>query len=638
MNAAELRQKVTELVSTARAGAALAQMRLLWWLEPSAATAGFINRHRETLRHELSLRPHRLAILRSFTIEPLVPLLQAAALVHGIDLEVKIGEFNAYAQEIFDPSSHLYSGNLDSVILAVQLRDIAPELWHGYTDLTADRVNAAIANASQQFAQWISAFRQHSKAALIVHTLEVPPDRAAGVLDSQLEIDQQAAIGQINTSIRQSARRHEGVFVLDYDMLVAREGRGQWHDEKKWLTVRLPIASSNLATVVAEWMRYLVPLSGKTGKVLVVDLDNTLWGGVIGEEGFNGIALGAEYPGAAFQRLQRVMLDLRQRGVLLAICSKNNPDDAAEVLERHPGMLLRPEHFVAKRINWQDKATNLKELAAELNIGTDAMVFLDDHPVEREHIRQSMPEVWVLEPPTDPIGFAASVYRCPLFERLTISEEDKNRSSYYAAQQVRAHLEAAAPSKEEFYRSLEQQIDLEPLTAPTLVRVAQLTQKTNQFNLTTRRYTEQQISQFAAEHAYAVVAIRVKDRYGDNGIVGVAITRDVEQSCEIDTLLLSCRVIGRTVETALLAHLVASARARGMKTLQGWFYPTKKNAPAAKFYADHGFQQVATGAEGSLWSLKIDEVQLNCPQWIKFNSPESADEWRVIGAGANDRR
>jgi FkbH-like protein len=361
---------------------------------------------------------------------------------------------------------------------------------------------------------------------------------------------------------------------------------------------------------------------GKVCKALVTDLDNTLWGGVIGEEGLEGIQVGSEYPGAAYRALQRVMLDLYQRGIILAVCSKNNLADAMEVFETHPGMLLRPQHFAALRINWNDKAQNLCEIAAELNIGIDALVFLDDNPVERERVRVALPDVTVLELSDDPMTYAQTLRTAPIFERLALSEEDRERGRYYAEQRQRLELEQSATSLEDFYRSLQQEVEMAPVTPASLVRVAQLTQKTNQFNTTTRRYSEQQITAMAASADWQVYAVRVKDRFGDNGLVGVVITHDAADSCEIDTFLLSCRVIGRTVETAILSFVAEQARTRGMQSLHGWFLPTKKNAPARDCYASHNFQVLEERDNGCLWALDLHSQDIVCPAWVQLQGCE----------------
>jgi FkbH-like protein len=599
-----------------RRAARLAQS--LWEREGGSATANFVAGCFERMRPHLDLTPHRCAILRSFTVEPLVPLLQAAAFAAGMDLTVHVGEFNTYAQELVDTGSGLYGFVPQTVILAVQTRDLAPELWGDFAGLDPAKCDSVVDRVTGQFAGWIGALRNHSQANLVIHSLEAPVSPALGVLDSQSERGQTAAIQAINQKLCRLAQDNRGVYILDYDGLVARYGREQWADKRKWLSVRLPLAAPSLMRLVREWMRFLHPLTGKVAKAVAVDLDNTLWGGVIGEDGMAGIQVGSEYPGAAYRELQRALLDLSQRGILLAVCSKNNTEEALAALGNHPGMLLRPRHFAAMRINWQDKARSLREIAAELNIGLDAVAFLDDNPVEREQVRRDAPEVLVLELPAEPMRYAQAVRDAPVFERLTLSQEDRQRNEYYAAGRQRAAMEQTVSSPEEFYRSLDQEAEIQPATALTVARVAQLTQKTNQFNLTTKRYTEQQIAEMMTCSGWRVLSLRVRDRYADNGLVGVTILREAGEVCEIDTFLLSCRVIGRTVETALLAHIADQARAGGAALLEGWFLPTKKNAPAKDFYARHGFELAGEREGGQLWRLNLTSAEVRCPEWIRL--------------------
>ena len=525
----------------------------------------------------------------------MVPILRAAAYAAGIALDTYLGEFNAWAQEMLDPESSLYRFQPDVAVLAVLARDLGRE------------------GALARLSDCIAAFRRHSQAALIVHTLEQPAIASAGIFDAQQPEGEAEAIRRINRGLVELAASHRGVYILDYDALVARHGRDTWGDDRKWLTVRLPIASANLPRMTAEWLRFLHPLTGKIAKCVAVDLDNTLWGGVIGEDGMTGIKLGQEYPGAAFQQVQRALLDLTKRGILLAVCSKNNSADAMEAIAGHPGMILRPRDFAAMRINWNAKAQSLREIADELNIGLDSVAFLDDNPIERQHVREQAPEVLVLDLPDDPMAYARAIRESPWFERLALSHEDRQRGEYYAAQRDRSELERSVTSKEDFYRSLEQVCQIAPVNETTLARVAQLTQKTNQFNLTTKRYTEQQIAALAACPGWRVYSLHVKDRYADNGLVGVAISKQENGVCEIDTFLMSCRVIGRTVETALLARVAADAKMNGAQTLLGRFLPTSKNAPASDFYRDHEFQEIEEG----LWSFDLREKQLRIPDWIK---------------------
>jgi FkbH-like protein len=622
-NSPRLRDEVDRLISEGSSETAARRLTELWRREPGSATAAFMLARIERIREKLPLIKFKLAILRSFTVEPIVPLLRAEAFVYGIDLDVHVGDFNTYVQDLLDSQSSLYRFAPNAVLLAVRGEAAAPELYSKFTDLSTEAAQEASERVIRSYEQWIAAFRKNSQAALILHSLERPSRPGFGVLDGQSEAGQSGLIQRVNGELRTITRSNRGVYVLDYDALVARYGVERWNDERKWLTARLPISADHLLSMAREWLRFVLPLSGRIAKALVVDLDNTLWGGVIGEDGMAGIKIGPEYPGAAYQALQRVLLDLSRRGILLAICSKNNLDDAMEALEKHPGMLVRPKDFAAIRINWTDKTQNLREIAQELNIGIDSLAFLDDNYFEREQVRAALPEVIVIEISQNPMEYAAAVRDCPAFERLTLSAEDQQRTTMYAEQRSRTAAEQNFQTKQDFFRYLEQEADLEPVNDLTLARVAQLTQKTNQFNLTTRRYTEQEIAEMAARPDWHVLSIKVRDRFGDHGLVGVAIARDQSDQCEIDTFLLSCRVIGRTVETALLAHIAESAEQRGCRYLVGWFLPTKKNAPARDFYQEHGFSRQEQNESGSLWALDLKNFTLRSPDWIKLRVGES---------------
>jgi len=617
-NPANLRTEIEKHLSLGDFNHAAGELRELWRREPGSATASYVTSRVDQLRDKLILTKFKLAILRSFTVEPIVPLLRAEAFLFAIDLEVHVADFNTYVQDIVDAGSSLYRFAPNAVVLAVRSEDLAPDLTKQFAGLTPEDTRQAADRVARCYEQWAASFRKYSQAALILHSLERPRHPALGILDSQSEDGQSGLILQINSAIRRVAAGHRGIYVLDYDSLIARYGSNRWHDDRKWLIARLPISAEHLLPMAREWMRFLVPLAGRTAKALVVDLDNTLWGGIIGEDGMAGIKVGPEHPGAAFQALQRALLDLTHRGILLAICSKNNPDDALEAIDKHPGMLLRSKDFAALRINWGDKSQNIREIARELNIGLDSLAFLDDNPFEREQVRAALPEVMVIDVPQTPDGYAAAVRDCPIFERLTLLAEDQQRTAMYAEQRQRAGAEQSFQSKEDFFRFLEQEAELNPVSDLTLPRIAQLTQKTNQFNLTTRRYSEAQIAEMARQPGWNIFSIRVRDRFGDHGVVGVAIAHDQGEQCELDTFLLSCRIIGRTVETALLAHIAKSATDRGCKRLVGWFLPTKKNAPARDFYPRHEFELAEQKPEGSLWSLDLTRHQVAFPEWVRL--------------------
>ena len=617
------RKQIVSAIEGGKYLRALGLLREFFNSAPTVANAQFALKQVTPILDHLALVPCRIAILRSFTIEPVVPILRALALFHGIDLTVHVGGFNAYSKELLDPQSDIYEFNAKVVILATQTRDVLPELWNSDSDLSAGDSEALAARAAADIETLIGSMRSRSNANLILNTLEMPSFPNAGILDSQRSTGQCETIRAVNRDLREIAAKHLGVYVLDYDALVARFGRLNWSDESKRLTMSMPLAANSFVHLANEYLRFLLPLCGRVCKALLIDLDNTIWGGVIGEDGLDGISLGAEYPGNAYLEVQRAILDLHRRGIILAICSKNNPEDALEVFKRHPAMLLRLEHFAATRINWKSKAENIKEIASELNIGIDALAFLDDNPHEREEVRMRLPEVHVIDLPSSPVLFAGALRSTTVFERLSLSQEDRDRGTHYLAERRRAQLQKQAGTLEDYYRSLEMVVEIGPVTSRTIARVAQLTQKTNQFNLTTRRYSEQEIGSKAADTRCRVYAVSAADRFGDYGLIGVAITSRSGDVCEIDSFLLSCRIIGRSVETALLSYVARQAASEGMRRLRGWYLPTRKNAPAKNFYHEHGFEMI-TQSEGES-SFEYDlRKELRWPEWIELKTEGSA--------------
>lgn len=614
-----IREEIDNMLGSGDVSNAYPLLKRVWESSPGPSTGNFVISRFLKMKPELALASCRIAFLRSFTIEPATSLLKAALCVKGIDLVEYVSDFNAYAQEIIDEKSKLYSFSADIIILTVQTRDILPDIWTRFTDLPNDKIDSSVKQVINDFRSWVKTLRSRTKASLILHTMELPSFPNHGVIDNGLESSQYQAISCINKELHSLSREFPNVYALDYNALVARHGRNNWHDEQKWLSMRMPIAADYLNHLVTEWLRYILPLRGKTCKALVTDLDNTLWGGVIGEDGPSEIQIGLNYPGSAYQALQRVMLDLQARGIILSICSKNNYDDVIDVINDHEGMLLRTHHFAAIRVNWQNKADNLIEIAEELNISLDAIAFMDDNPFECQLVRNQLPEVTVIELPKDPVKYAQRLREEPVFETLSLSSEDRERGHYYNKKRKRSDLKETASSLEEFYFSLQMVANIELVTPASIARISQLTQKTNQFNLTTHRYNEQQIHDMAMNKNQPVFTMRSQDRFGDNGIVGAAIISLEGDVCEIDTFLLSCRVIGQTLETALLATIIEEAIKKNMKKIRGWFLPTPRNLPAKDFYKSSGFTLVSEENGKSCWELELADNKLKSPPWVKRN-------------------
>jgi FkbH-like protein len=387
------------------------------------------------------------------------------------------------------------------------------------------------------------------------------------------------------------------------------------------LYAKAPIASAMQPYLSTEYVKYFCALLGLTRKCLVVDLDNTLWGGVVGEDGVEGIDLGPNYPGNAYAEFQKLLLDLHRRGVILAIASKNNPADVDEVFAEHRFMVLKREHFASAQIHWESKRQSLVRIADELSIGLEHMVFVDDNPVECEEVRRALPMVRVIHLPPPPERFVRVLQEAALFDTLNLSVEDRRRGDLY---RQRAQAEAArlsVTSVEDYYRDLVMELTIAPVDRASLPRAAQLTQKTNQFNVTTLRYSEAEVAKRMGDPQWVAATVAVKDRFGDNGIVGVLMAKNTGTSLDVDTLLLSCRVIGRTVETAMLARLCDEGRRCALKAVTARFIPSRKNAPAEDVFERHGFAKVRVDDTGTtFWRLDLETGGVEWPTWFKRGS------------------
>lgn len=613
---ADPRAGIDAAVDAGAVGEALELARAYWQAGANPSNARFLISRMARLWGDRVI-DHRVAILRSLTVEPLVPLVEAEAALWGRRLVPWIGEFNAYGQEILDPGSGLYAHQPDTVILAVQTRDVAPELWSRFGDLPDDAVAETVAAVAARLADLVGVLRGRTSANILVHGLAPPPVPGEGLLGARRPVSQAEAIAAVNRALRERFSTLPSVYLLDMDELQARHGRGRFHSEKKWVTTKLPFTIDGLGWMAKEWWRWLAVFALPQAKVLALDLDNTLWGGVVGEDGVAGLKLGDEHPGAFFTDLQRTVLEIAGRGVLLVLVSKNNLEDAMRVFDEHPQMLLRREHLAALRVNWEPKPANLVALAQELNLGLESFVFLDDNPAERAAVRRALPEVIVPEIGADPSTYADALRALPQLERLSMSAEDAERTRMYAQERERRDLQAGADNLEDFLASLDIRVAISPIDAMTLPRASQLTLKTNQLNTTTRRYNEAQLAERLADPAWSGFVLSASDRFGDNGVVGVALLHGEGEVSLIDTFLLSCRVIGRGIETAFLAHLAASARAAGHAKLQGWFVPTPKNAPARDIYRQADFQPVDAASEGDLWELDLKDQAVVVPSWIR---------------------
>jgi FkbH-like protein len=562
----------------------------------------------------------RIALLSSCTIELLQKPFAAALEARGIHPSFVIGGFGQFRQEVLNASSALYVHDPAVILLYLDASDLFRELLENPFAFSADaRHELALRCADDVVALAETLAEQLPQATLLLNTTAIDPRNTLVGLEYNSEYGIQDVMNAYNAELSALARRIKTTVIVDVASLAAEIGFERWHDSRMWYLARSPWSRQALQALADRYATTISARFGRNRKCVVLDLDNTLWGGVVGEDGLEGLRLGEDGIGRAYVEFQLELLNLHRKGVLLAICSKNNPEDALGVIRRHPAMRLREEHFAALRINWEDKGANLRELAEELNIGLDSFVFLDDNPAERSWIRQSAPEVLVPDWPADPAEYKIALLELSSshFCKLAITAEDRQRGHAHLAQAERRKLATASASLDDFYRTLQMRARIGLADSFTIPRIAQLTQKTNQFNLTTRRYTEAEIAAIGRDTDCVIWWLELSDRFGPSGIVGVLILkRQSPDTWLIDTFLLSCRVMGRTAENAFLA---AVARELGAARLIGEFRPTAKNFPVRDLYSRLGFQLLHRVQDGELWELNLANAPLKTPAWFEID-------------------
>ncbi|MDP9202134.1 MAG: HAD-IIIC family phosphatase [Gemmatimonadota bacterium] len=541
------------------------------------------------LRRQSDESAFRIGVLRNYTVEPLLPIMEVELAREGIMTRTYVGDFDAVAADALNPESRLAQFDPQAVILALWLEGLSPSLVGRFPSLEPDEVVGETHRLLTYVREMIEGIRRFSQAPILLNNFPLPARPALGILDAQSEDSQAESFLSLNRGVRVIAKEVGNVFIVDYMSLIASVGMAEAFDERNWVHRGSPMGPRALVPIGREYAKFFLALRGKARKCIVVDCDNTLWGGIIGEDGMQGIQLGEGHPGSTYTALQRELLNLHDRGVLIALCSKNNEADVFEVLRSHSGMLINEAHIAAHRVNWEDKAANIRAIANELNIGLDSLVFVDDSVFECDLVRQQLPEVAVVELRKDFGSLASQLARYGYFDSLGASKEDRLRTAHFKAETGRRELRSSASSLEEYLERLAMVAEIGPATDEVVPRIAQLTQKTNQFNLTTRRYTETDIRRFMEADSKEVLYLRLRDNVADLGIVGVAILQVSDGIAEIDSFLISCRALGRGVESVLLEELRLRAEERGCTRMRGVYIPTAKNPQVATFYQSAGF-------------------------------------------------
>jgi FkbH-like protein len=544
--------------------------------------------------HEINLKPVRIAILAASTVDHFAEVFKYWLAREGFAAEIWIAPFDTVAATVLDASSPLYTFAPDVVWLFTTARDVRIEA------VDDRQVDDAVAAAVRHTASLWQALQSHLDCTILQNNADIPAFDNLGNHAAQARFSSRNLLRRYNLELAASAPN--GVVLFDLEHVSALCGKERWVDSRYWYHSKHAFALDNYGAVAFQASRTISALKGRARKCLVVDLDNTLWGGTIGDDGLIGIALGTGPDGEAFADFQQWLRSLKERGVILAVCSKNEEEIAKEPFRRHPDSRLSLEDFAVFRANWNNKVDNISDIASILNIGLDSFVFVDDNPVERDLVRSHLPMVAVPELPQDPAGYIEAIERHRYFETVGLSAEDKERTRFYRENAARTELMGSFTDVGQYLRSLAMVADIGDLDGFHLPRMAQLINKSNQFHLTGTRYSEAELQRLSGLPGHAVRYYKLADRFGDNGLISVVVlAAQPGGEALIDTWVMSCRVLGRTMEEFICNDVFVTAQRMGCRAVAGRYVPTAKNKLVAGLYERLGFQKTGDDKGTTEW-------------------------------------
>jgi len=564
----------------------------------------------------------RVAVLSNINIDLIGKYLKEnlRSLEDG-EIEMYFGGYGQVVEELIGESSGLYEFNPDFAIIFIDADELFRDILSNPLSYSPEDIRGIVKERVSNLFHAISKYLDICpQGYALVNTLVMAPYSAMPYMDLNTDYSPSVVELLANTELWELQKGLKNMVIVNWHSMVNRYGYNRLYDSRYWYLGRIKLSGEGLSRLAYLYSGYIKAIKGKTKKVLLLDLDNTLWGGIIGEDGLDGIELREDGIGKAYRDFQKLVKILKEQGVLLAVVSKNNPSDVDEVFEKHPMMVLKKDDFVVFKVNWSDKAQNIKEIAEELNLGLDSFVFIDDSPFEREAVKRYLPEVVVPDFPDDPSllpGWFCEVVE-NYFPKIWVTEEDRKRSKMYQGEVRRKELMREFTSLEDYLRSLSMKAVISINDRRHVSRIAQLTQRTNQFNLTTRRYTEADIERFMENPEHLVFDLELIDKFGTNGITGVIIILfRKDGTALIDTFLMSCRIIGRGVEKAFLSYVVNYLKSQGVKILKGQYFPTKKNQLVSNLYGEMGFRKVEEDESHTEWEMDLSSRSVECPDWIR---------------------
>jgi FkbH-like protein len=568
----------------------------------------------------------RLAVLASFTADFMAPYISVESSKIGHPVEPWFGPFSQFEQVVLDAESEFNVSPPQIVWIAMRLEDVDPMLEIDSLSASRADVSKRLEALTARLVALAKLVRKGCDAPILISNLCLA-DRISPDIFAANDVDALAfLVVEANLRLASELAEFSDTHIFDYCAAVNECGMLRWDDPKLRYLARAPAAAQCLAPFSRRLARSCAALLRPAAKCIVVDLDNTLWAGVLGDDGVGGIQIGDDYPGNIYKQIQGALLALRRRGFLLAIASKNDQVLVDEVLETHPEMLLRADDFASILANWKPKFESLKQIAKELNIGVDSLVFIDDNPVERAEVRANLPMVHVVELPPQPYLYLQTIVNIPEFDRPRLLSEDRQRADMYVHQKARQAHEEQFEAVEDFLSSLEMRATYGCCDSRTIKRIHQLVQKTNQFNLTTRRHRLEEIRRLSLSEGARVCWLRLRDRFGDQGLVAVGILRRLDDTMwEVDTFLMSCRVMGRQVEHAFISFLAEQALDCGATMLRAIYLPTARNHMVADLYPRLGFVGANDSSEKLVtFTLDLAKQPLIWPEVISRSNAEKS--------------
>ena len=546
----------------------------------------------------------RIAILSDAASQQFVPVLKTLFHENGVNAAIYEGAFDAVELEVFNPASSMYQFHPDLVILANCTQALRTRYYQ------AGGVENFAAVATERTLRIWDALQANCSARVIQCNYALPYERQFGNYDLKTPQSLYASALALNANIAAHARERPNVLLCDVEGIASYTGRKFWFDDRLWNMTKAFCQLEQLPLVAQTLVEITLSTLGRIVKCIILDLDNTLWGGVVGDDGPLGITIGAHGDGEAFHHLQSYLLSMKKRGILLAVCSKNNHDNAVQPFVENPEMVLKREDITVFVANWENKADNIRRIRDTLEIGFDSLVFLDDNSFERNLVRQFLPDVLVPELPEDPADYVRALSELNLFETNSFSAEDVQRSELYKRQADRQQLQSSFSSIDDYLRSLEMKIVVARFEPAKLPRIAQLIQRSNQFNLTTHRHNEAQCEAMMLDKDGCLpLWASLSDRFGDHGLISIVILQWTSGKLQILDWLMSCRVLARGVEHLLMTRVVEEAKQKGLPWIVGEYIPTAKNAMVQNFYAEFGFQKSAEQDGRSQWRLDPNAYQ-----------------------------